>query len=510
MKMAYPLRQLWALALAGVISELNGAHHDELGGWGDNEHTRPWCTSTLSKFYGVNSPQEFHETIKWLLGTGHSAEAKQALAALDADGRSDDPKHAIVRANRAQIARAGLMAWDTGRLVAVVGWGAWAGYVTQEDAWQILLVAAARVQKTYDSWRAYADGYELGRHFWSSGAEDEGVRNALAKLLEDSNSPWTNLPWNLDLGVILLDPNKKTERFKRTVCRACGAPKTRPSTTGYVYCDYCGALSDYDFAKACERKLEQPGPAYQRLAAQLQPTLDAAKARGDVDGYRAAQLQIFDNFVTMCPNSVPFRVREPEYRRRYVAYMAEAAVVTAFDQVAGQHEAAVSVATRLLSFQAPKAGMIKVDGPSFDGMLHAVLAQQEYLAWLHESRGVYRMQPDGASGELQRKIGYSMFAQAWVPMLDDPRAAQLLERTKLTGEFVEAEVMTGEPSTCGACGAGVGVMQGAKKMVCEHCGHKLDVGDKLPCTGCGASLSPGENQRSFSCPHCRVLVQRIG
>jgi hypothetical protein len=65
--MTYPSRQLWALALAGVLNEMYSAHHDELGGWGDNEHTRPWCKNTLRDLYGVNSAPEFHDTIKWLL-----------------------------------------------------------------------------------------------------------------------------------------------------------------------------------------------------------------------------------------------------------------------------------------------------------------------------------------------------------------------------------------------------------------------------------------------------------
>src|SRR5437868_3347779 len=34
---------------------------------------------------------------------------------------------------------------------------------------------------------------------------------------------------------------------KRVNCSQCGAPKTLPSATAYLYCDYCGALMDYDF-----------------------------------------------------------------------------------------------------------------------------------------------------------------------------------------------------------------------------------------------------------------------
>ncbi|HVH42455.1 MAG TPA: hypothetical protein VM925_08925 [Labilithrix sp.] len=39
------------LALAALLTEMNSAHHDELGGWGKNEHTAPWCRSTVSSVH---------------------------------------------------------------------------------------------------------------------------------------------------------------------------------------------------------------------------------------------------------------------------------------------------------------------------------------------------------------------------------------------------------------------------------------------------------------------------
>ena len=56
--MGYPPRQLWALAVSGVLTELNSAHHHELGGWGHNEHTANWCRNTLKDFYGIESAEE--------------------------------------------------------------------------------------------------------------------------------------------------------------------------------------------------------------------------------------------------------------------------------------------------------------------------------------------------------------------------------------------------------------------------------------------------------------------
>lgn len=507
--MPYPPRLQWAFALSGVLTEMNGGFHTDFGGWGANEHTAPWCKNTLKDFYGIEDKASFDDMVKWLLGEGHSAEARAIATSLGPDPRMDDPKSSLVRANRAQIDRAGLVAWDVGRLVAVVGWGKWAGFATENDATQILLVAAARTQKAYDSWQAFGQAYELGRLFWSGGKQNDATARALQKLMTDPKSPWLTLPWGLALGVEMLDARPSKVRFKRTICPTCGAPKSRPSQTGYVYCDYCGALSDFDFAKACEKPLERPGPVYENLSAQLKPQLDAALARGDVNAYRAAQIQLFDAYVTVCPNSVPMRTRDPAYRQRYVAYMAEGAVATAFDPTAKQHEAAVAQTTAGLSFVQAKGGM-KVSPAAFEAMATAVFAQQHYVAGLHEARGVYAMQPDGASGELQRRLGWSMFAQGWLPMLDEASAAKLLAATRLKGEYQEIEPATGDAATCGSCGAPAVVMQGAKRMICEHCGHKLDAaGGKLPCAGCGASLVPDENAQTFACPHCKMAVQRI-
>lgn len=504
--------QLWALALSGVLTELNSAHHDAIGGWGENQHTRPWCTNTLRDFYGVQSKAEFDGMTGWLMETGHSADARATLASLGPNPYADTPKQAIVRANRTRIEQSGLLAWDLGRLAAVVGWGFWAGYVDEPSAWKLLATAASRAQKAYDSWRSFGDAYELGRMFWSNGQPNEGTARALHKLFTDPKSPWNTLPWTLDLSGAQRsggDGSAKT-RFKRTQCPACGAPKTRPSQTAYVYCDFCGALADYDFQKACERPVERPGPVYENLNASLKPQLDFALSRGDVQTYRQLQMQLFDGYVSACPNAVPFRTKEPAYRRAYVAYMAEGAVVAGFDPVAKQHEAAVARAIQGLAFQTPKPGVIRVASGPFDAMCAAVFAQQEHAHMLNETRGVYAMHPDRAPGELQKRIGFSMFVQGWLPMLDEGAAKRLLDATRLGADYVEADPPKGDAASCASCGAPLTVFPGAKCVVCEHCGNKLEVGgERVSCRGCGAALAPAEGVTNFACPHCKVPMQRV-
>lgn len=301
------------------------------------------------------------------------------------------------------------------------------------------------------------------------------------------------------------------QRFKKTTCPTCGAPKTRPSLTAYVYCDHCGSMADFDFQKACEVPLQQPGPMYEALHANLKPQLDWATARGDVDAFRNLQCQLFDSYVTFCPSSVPFRVRDPRYRMLYVRYMAEGAVVTAFDMVAKQHEAAVAQSVRGLSFFQPQPGVLRVHPQAFQLMCNAVFAQQEHTHQLNESRGVYALHPDGAPGPLQKRIGFSMFVQGWMPMLDEANVAELLARTGLKSEYVEAEVpVASDRASCTGCGAALAIFPGAKRVVCEQCGHRLEVGgERVRCTGCGSTLAPPEGQLQFACPHCRVPMQRM-
>jgi len=515
--MAYPEHQRWALALSAVITELNGGHHDALGGWGENEHTRAWCKNHLAKFYGIASQADLASMAKWLYQEGHTKDARALLSSAAQAGASEerdaetDARARVVLDNREEIEKRGVLAWDTARLVAVLGWSAWAGYIGEIPAWEVMLMAGARAQQTYDSWESFARGYELGRLFWAEGAPHEPTARAIEKLTTDPASPWKTLAWNFDLGVKILDPNAKT-RFKKTTCAACGAAKSRPSATAYVYCDFCGALADYDFQRACATPIARPGPVYEALAAALAPKIEAARASGDREAFRAAQIELFDAFARACPDATPLRARDEAYRAKYAAYLAEGALVTAFDDRARELDAAMRDAMSKLRGEKLDTGEIRLNPNAWRALFEAVLAREAHAAALFESAGVYAMQPDGASAALQKRMSMSMFAQGWLPMLDETTAKDMLTRLGLVGDFVEGtsgkeEIAKG---SCGACGAELAVARGARRMICEQCGRKIDVeGARVTCSGCGASLSPAEGVDAFACPYCKIELRRV-
>ena len=76
---------------------------------------------------------------------------------------------------------------------------------------------------------------------------------------------------------------KAYSRFiKRVNCSQCGAPKTLPSRTAYLYCDYCGSLMDYDFRLGnAGTNAGLSNTVYHRIFASVQAQMAQAKALGD-------------------------------------------------------------------------------------------------------------------------------------------------------------------------------------------------------------------------------------
>lgn len=512
--------KLWCLAVGAILCEQNQKRHDEIGGWMAGPEAQAWCNGVLSDSYGVDSEQAFKDMVDWLTRTGHTAEARSQIAGLGPNPLQDYPKQTIVRAYRAQIERQGLLAWDCGRLAAVVGWGYHCHYNDENETWRILHGNAVRIQQTYGSWREFGDAYMMGRMWWAQGGLNPKAKEAYTRLIGDPNSPWNRLPWAQPLGAAPAPsppgamaggmPGKAKVRFKRSVCPSCGGHKTRPSQTAYVYCDFCGTLADYDFAKACEQPAKQPGPAYQDLNNRLSPMMQHAKATGDVNGYRNLQKQLFEMYIEMLPNANPPRVSDPEYRRKYVDYMAEGGTVTAFDPQALALEAEVTRTVTGLQWAFPKPGVMKVAPQSFGAMANAVFAQQDYIAKLYESRGVYAMHPDRPGGDLQKRVGISLFVQGWLPMLDEQSTQAFLDRAGLKTEYVEVEPVKGDKADCAGCGTPLEVLPGAKRCICEKCGQGLEVGgERITCRGCGAPLAPTEGSQNVTCPHCKNSFQRV-
>jgi DNA-directed RNA polymerase subunit RPC12/RpoP len=292
---------------------------------------------------------------------------------------------------------------------------------------------------------------------------------------------------------------------KSTTCRHCGGRKVTRSRTAYVYCDYCGALADWDFQTAMASPASAPpGPKYEAIVRAMQPELDAAKAQGDRRRYAAAQAKIYDEYVTACPASVPPRVRDPAYRHAFVVHTALSMMEQAFDPRTSQATEAMTAATSRLAWDRSDPRAPKVRPDAFWPMWSAVRHMLDLAIDVNEQSGTLQHHPDKPPRDLVLRMGLSTFVQGWLPYLPAADGAKLLEESGLGGDYQIAPVVVSALRHCGGCGRDLPTASGARRIVCEACGRLVDVtGAEIGCHGCGAAISLPLGGNSFACPYCQ-------
>jgi DNA-directed RNA polymerase subunit RPC12/RpoP len=265
---------------------------------------------------------------------------------------------------------------------------------------------------------------------------------------------------------------KAHSRFiKRVSCPQCGAPKSRPSTTAYIYCDYCGSLMDYDFRLAnANTNAGITNTVYHRIMATVQFQLIQAKARGDRDEVRRIK--------DMDPHQATLQAKMD------------------------------GLVARLQRIPTP-GGAWMVAGPFWE---YAALfkEQMEGTYALIRQHGADQLDPDHALPEIALRMEYSTFCQAWLPHLSPTDGERLLKFYGLNSEYDDVKPHESEQRHCGSCGSDIETLPGAKQVVCESCGFTLDVaGMAVPCQKCGASLSFPVGIDQVVCPYCSTDTRRV-
>ena len=299
---------------------------------------------------------------------------------------------------------------------------------------------------------------------------------------------------------------------KRVQCPNCGGPKKLASPSAYVYCDFCGALADYDFRRACSDSLTLPAATeYAQTVNGLQPEAKAALATGDKDRYREIKRHIYEAYARFSPHSLSHRIADPDYREKLVEFMAESNVATDFDP----QYAALLEEMKSKTIALPWSGGMtspRTGGPAFRALVEVCERQAARVTEVVNAAGLVSVDPDHANDTVRMRMFRSAFSQGWLPMLSEEDAAWMIDRLDLNGEYARLEPPPdAESRSCGGCGGSLTVLPGAKTVVCDFCGKSIDVGGgQLPCSNCGAGLSFPVGVSRLECPYCKTATERIG
>ncbi|GAB18760.1 hypothetical protein GOEFS_063_00340 [Gordonia effusa NBRC 100432] len=93
-----------------------------------------------------------------------------------------------------------IRAWDLGRVAFVVRMSLRCGYLTDDEAWPMVIAALAAARDYYANWRQFAHGYLIGRAYWmagydlkKAGTSTSDVGAMINALLVRVDSPWRRL-----------------------------------------------------------------------------------------------------------------------------------------------------------------------------------------------------------------------------------------------------------------------------------------------------------------------------
>ena len=258
----------WAVALAAPLHQQNQFPLDTLGGWprrgglGD-----PAARELLRELAQIDGRADALEGLPRRLEEGFGAEYDRARAWRQALPREFqamgfhalDPVEYRVRLfaldHVGAPEEANPVALDVARLVTFAGLAYRAAYLAEHEAWAQVARAAAMARGAYTSWEAFGRGLAYARWF-SAGYVDpntQAMETCVAALLSDPSSPWSTLPWDLDLSpldTLASDPGDPGGPLLalgvRLVvdCPECLAPTLLRTASPAATCQACCARID--------------------------------------------------------------------------------------------------------------------------------------------------------------------------------------------------------------------------------------------------------------------------
>ncbi|MBP7734677.1 MAG: hypothetical protein KA369_01765 [Spirochaetes bacterium] len=294
--------------------------------------------------------------------------------------------------------------------------------------------------------------------------------------------------------------------IKKVKCRACGSPKVAGYATAYIYCDYCGTYTDWDYQKSISTPgSKMPGPAWRELNEKLMPGMKKALKKHDRERYRSIQKQLFAIHVADCPASYSPRIGDPDYREAIINYMAEQYTIQAFTPGMADLEKNASRAMAALRYD-PETG--RVFSATFWKMYDAWVKFSWALIEECAKQGLLGTHPDNITGDMGMKINHGILLESWAPYLNDADRDKLMDLGGIRDEYIEMEPGDSEVRHCGGCGGELRAVKGAARMICESCGSLVAVDrPEIRCDGCGNAFSVPAGKSGCSCPRCAAEIR---
>ena len=206
------------ILLSGILCYLNGHETDSLDvEERNNEFFEEKINGILREAWGIESREDFAETLEWLLEEGHNAEYSALCGGnsfeefLSDDMNEEDVEEIKNGFEFAQFFKDKMpenimIGWDIGRAAMVTRWAYYMDYITEDETWSILGDIAQTAIENFNFWREFGISYIFGGLFWTYKGNPEGLTErfyetaqALEGLLSEDEfedqPEWRKYPW---------------------------------------------------------------------------------------------------------------------------------------------------------------------------------------------------------------------------------------------------------------------------------------------------------------------------
>ncbi len=208
--------QLWCLATSAILTERNGGRHDTLHSNGNQKDEIDALQHILKRDWSITSKKDLLDTLQWLETDGHNTgymNLQQQLTTMSeteiahyTDANQNNSKlHSsliLVKNYRRRLRKGGIRAWDDGRYISLCRWGATSGYITEDEAWSLMIPIGQQIQCSFKDWYSFGISYIAGRQYWRSQLSQEHAKTQMEyfyTLFHEQYSPWRVIAWNTEL-----------------------------------------------------------------------------------------------------------------------------------------------------------------------------------------------------------------------------------------------------------------------------------------------------------------------
>jgi tetratricopeptide (TPR) repeat protein len=209
------LARQWAIACSAQMFSKNNQGLYSLPGATASAANVERQKKGLQEWWGIDSRDSLLSRLADLRAHGHNSlwlryrnvlgRGGAGAAAALPGGNSDKEVQSrlnVVRQYGEEFGDRGILAWDLVRYICLCRWGCKVGYISEGEAYQLIMPVAAQLQSTYGSWKQMGQEYLVGRRFWNEQAwsEDESRYEEISRyLLNCKTSPWVSLAWDTRL-----------------------------------------------------------------------------------------------------------------------------------------------------------------------------------------------------------------------------------------------------------------------------------------------------------------------